>query len=149
MRIHGPRRRREKWGDQAGFTLIEVMIAFVIMGIGLLTIGLAQLSALRMTTRSRQVSQAMYLAQEQLDLFQAARPTAGGTFNDPGNPIDVDPNDREAGTFNRSWNIQLNNPAVGLATVQVTVVINNPEGGPGNYATQNQVILQGIVPTGP
>ena len=138
-----PFRKRGPDGE-SGFTLIEVMIAFVIMGIGLLTIALAQLTAMRITTRSKQMTQAMYLAQEQLDFFQAVPPTAAGAFNDPQNPIDIDTNDRDMGTFNRSWNITLNAPQPGLSTVQITVVWNNPEGGTQQSGPQ-QVTLNGVV----
>lgn len=131
-------------GNEGGFTLIEVMIAFVIMGIGLLTIALAQMTAMRMTARSKQMSQAMYLAQEQLELFTAVVPTAAGNFQDPLNPIDIDPNDRDMTTFNRSWNITLNTPTAGVHTVNVTVVWNNPEGGSSSSGVQ-QVSLNGVV----
>lgn len=139
-----PIHKRSADGTEAGFTLIEVMIAFVIMGIGLLTIGLAQLTAMRMTSRSKQTSQAMYLAQEQLELFQAIPPTAGGAFLDPGNPIDIDPNDREMTTFNRSWTVTLNTPTAGVHSVTVTVGWNNPEGGAASSGLQ-QVSLNGVV----
>lgn len=139
-----PFRKRRIDGDEAGFTLIEVMIAFVIMGIGLLTIALAQLTAIRMTTRSKQTTQAVYLAQEQLELFQAIPPTVQGAFVDPGNPIDIDPNDRDMSTFNRSWNVTLNTPVAGVSTVQIIVAWNNAEGG-ANQSGIQQVTLNGVV----
>ena len=139
-----PFRKRGAGGDESGFTLIEVMIAFVIMGIGLLTIALAQLTAMRMTTRSKQMTQAMYLAQEQLEFFQGIPPTVAGAFNDPLNPIDIDPNDRDVTTFNRSWNVTLNTPTQGVSTVQITVVWNNPQGGTQQSGIQ-QVTLNGVV----
>ena len=35
-----------------GFTLLEVLLAMAILGVGVLTIGLAQLSAIKMSARS-------------------------------------------------------------------------------------------------
>ena len=54
-----------------GFTLIEVMIALTIMSVGVLSIGLAQLSALKLSTLSGRLSQAMYLAEEQMEIFRS------------------------------------------------------------------------------
>lgn len=129
----------------AGFTLVEVMIALLILAVGLLTIGLAQVSALRMSTRSKQMSQAMYLAQEQLEVFVAAPPAAGGTFQDPNNPIDVEVADRDLTTFNRSWTITTGVPRPGLSTIQVQVTWNAGEGGLGAMPARQTVTLQGVV----
>ena len=52
-----------------GVTLIEVMIAMTLLAIGLLAVGVAQISALKISAKSKNLSQAMYLAQEQLGLF--------------------------------------------------------------------------------
>lgn len=132
--------------NEAGFTLIEVMIALVIMGIGTLTIALAQLTALRMSTESRQMTQAMYLAEQQLDQFYISPPVLAGNFQDPGNPIDIDPADTDLTTYNRSWAVQLNTPSPGLSTVTVQVVWNNGQGGPGDTGPASRTAtLQGIV----
>ena len=144
MRI--PIRKRSASGEEAGFTLIEVMIAFVIMGIGLLTIGLAQLTAMRITTKSRHMQQAMYLAQEQLELFQVSTtPLVAGAFQDPGNPIDVDPNDRDLANFNRSWTVTPNTPQAGLSSVSVTVLWNAPEGQQTGAVIPQTVTINGII----
>lgn len=137
-----PIRRR---GAEAGFTLVEVMIAMVILAVGLLTIGLAQLTALRMTTRSKNMSQAMYLAQEQIEAFLAAPPAAGGTFQDPNNPIDVEVADRDLTTFNRSWTIVTGVPRPSMSTVSVQVTWNAGEGGLGAMPARQTVTLQGVV----
>ncbi len=54
--MHEPIKRAE------GFTLLEVLISMAILGVGVLTIGVAQLSAIKMSSRSSHLSQAMYLA---------------------------------------------------------------------------------------
>lgn len=131
---------------QRGFTLIEVTIALVIMGIGLLTIALAQLTAMRMSTQSRQISQAMLLAEQQMEAFYVAPPVAGGVFQDPTNPIDIDPGDDDFTNFNRSWTVQLNTPRAGMHTVSVQVLWNDaPAAGNDLGAARRTVQLQGIV----
>jgi type IV pilus assembly protein PilV len=138
MRLH----RSGRHAREAGLSLIEVMIALVVLGVGLLTIAAAQLTSLRMGTKSKHMQQAMYLAQEQLELFQIAPPQAAGTFQDPANPIDVFPNDRDLTGFNRSWQVTQNTPQAGLSTVAVTVVWNNSV---GNNGAPRSVTLTGIV----
>ena len=86
------RRTQDPAHSQAGFTLIEVMVAFAIMSIGVLPIGLAQLSALRLSSTSSRLSQAMYLAEEQMETFRsmpwgAAFTLAAVDVDDPGNPL--------------------------------------------------------------
>lgn len=112
---------------EQGFTLLEVLIAMVILGIGILSIGLAQISSVKVASKSRSLSQAMYLAQEQLDLFMTM-PEADPIFAtpvaddpDPVGPIDVNASDSDNTTFTRSWTIEPNTPAVGLTRITVTV----------------------------
>ena len=108
-----------------GFSLVEVVIASLIVAVGLLAIGLAQLSSMRMTSRSKQMSQAIYLAQEQIETFQAM-PASDPTFSTAGEVID--PNTitlgsagDEISTFRRRYTITPNQPSAGLTTVTVTV----------------------------
>ena len=73
-------RRSKSRQAESGFTLIEVMIATGLIAIGLLSIAVAQLSALKMAARSKNLSRAMYLAEVQLDEFQAM-PLSHATFS--------------------------------------------------------------------
>lgn len=128
-----PRRDRE-----AGFTLIEVMIAMIIMAVGLLTIGLAQLTAIRMATTSKYMSQAMYLAEQQMEIFHLM-PAADvvamvGTTADGSNPIDLA--DGDATAFDRSWTVVLDTPETDVITITVDVNWLNETG------TQRNVSLQ-------
>ncbi len=136
MRIGDPRTR----AAESGFTLLEVMIALVIMAVGLLTIALAQLTAMRMANESRQMSQAMYLAEQQMSTFYLAAPAAAGAFQDPGNPIQVSANDDDLTTFNRSWVVQTDVPVAGLTTVAIQVAWNNAAN-----AGRRNVTLNGIL----
>ena len=140
VRIHSRERQ------EAGFTLIEVMIAMIIMGVGLLTIALAQLSAMRMGTTSKQMTNAMNLAEQQIQVFYVSPPIAAGTFQDPGNPIPADLSGDDLSSFNRSWQVQTDTPSAGLSTVTVTVVWNNGLGGVGDTGAQSRTVrLQGVV----
>ncbi len=140
MNAREPAQRR----NESGFTLIEVMISLVIMGVGLLTIALAQLTSMRVANESRQLSAAMYLAEQQMGAFYLNVPPAAGTFPDPNNPIEVAPNDDDLTTFNRTWTVQTDTPRPGLTTVSIQVVWNTPQGNAANAGRRN-VTLQGIL----
>jgi prepilin-type N-terminal cleavage/methylation domain-containing protein len=106
----------------SGFTLLEVMIAMGILATGLLAIATAQLWAMHRTGRSRHQTQALHLAQQQMETFHAipigSLPVSG---NDPNNPLDPDPNDGDVTTFTRSWVVQPDTPLAGITTITVTV----------------------------
>ncbi len=130
--------------SEAGFTLLEVMLAMTILGVGVLTIGLAQLSAIKISSRSEHMSQAMYLAQEQMEVFMAMPQTspfldvAVVDAPDPVGLIDIDATDNDATNYSRSWTVEPNVPNLGLTRITITVTWNTASRGP------TQVQLQGI-----
>jgi type IV pilus assembly protein PilV len=60
-------------GAQSGFTLLEVMIAVVILSVGLLGMALLQSTSLRATQASNERSQATLLIYEMMDMVRANR----------------------------------------------------------------------------
>jgi prepilin-type N-terminal cleavage/methylation domain-containing protein len=127
IEIYTNRRRR-------GMTLLEVSIALMILGFGILGVAAAQLSSLRFSDKSRARSDAHYLAQQQMEAFQAmsaaaieAIRTDPGYPNDPANPIDPDPADNFVAQFNRRWNIQPNTPEPGVYAIRVDVTWTSRE----------------------
>ena len=136
-----PRRAQYPASPPHGFTLIEVMIALSIMSVGVLSIGLAQLSALKLSTMSSRLSQGMYLAEEQMEIFRSM--PWGATFTtavvdqpDPTNPIL--PVNGDAASYNRSWTIVPNQAPHNLTEITITVTWTNATG-----SLQNAV-LKGI-----
>jgi len=131
MKIHG---RITLSGHESGFTLLEVMIAMAILGVGLLSIAVAQLSAIKLSSRSKNLQQAMFLAREQMDDIEAlplgsALLQVGATTNDPGNPLSTSTDPDDQTTYNRSVTVTPNSPSAGLAQVSVTVIWNGAQGG--------------------
>ena len=59
---------------ESGFTLIEVMIAMTILSIGLMSIAVAQLTAIKVSSRSKHLQDAMFLARERMDTLAAIVP---------------------------------------------------------------------------
>lgn len=56
---------------QDGMTLIEVLVAVLILGVGLLGAAMVQLNALKYTDSSRMTSQASFIAYDMLDRIRA------------------------------------------------------------------------------
>jgi type IV pilus assembly protein PilV len=61
----------ERAGGQRGFTLIEVMIALVVLAMGMATMGAMQLHALRGGNSGRHATQAASLAKGQMEQLQS------------------------------------------------------------------------------
>jgi Tfp pilus assembly protein PilV len=108
--------------------MLEVAIALAILAFGLLATTAGQLSAIKLSRSSRLNSLALYLAEEQLEVFQsmsgadlAALTAAVGYPDDPLNPIDPHPGDDVEMAFERRWIIQPDTPEAGVITVTVEV----------------------------
>ena len=107
--MRNPRRISSTHFRQGGFTLIEVMIAVLILAFGLLGFALLQTMNVRFTNSANQRSQATNLAYEMLDQMRANRlaavqyageyeGTAGGC--DPGAAVN-------AAAFKATWECRL------------------------------------------
>ena len=114
------RERRNR--NESGFTILEVMIAMAILAMGFLAVASAQIYALQRTAKSKHLTRALHLAQEQMEAF-SSMPIASlpATGNDPTNPIDPDPNDNDQVTFLRTWVVEPNTPSTGITRLTVNV----------------------------
>lgn len=129
------RRRAKVDRRRSGISMIEVVIALAILGFGVLAGAAAQLTAIKLTSKSRMRTEAYYLAEQQMEAFRVMSGASIDTIiaagpNDPGNPIDPDPNDGLARSFNRSWTITTDAPEAGLYTIEVRVIWVDPLGLP-------------------
>jgi len=131
MVIHG---RLSDSNGSSGFTLLEVMIAMAILGVGLLSIAVAQLTAIKVASKSKNLQQAMFLAREQMDDLEALPASSpilltADTTDDPNNPIQVSNDEGDMTRFTRSFTVTPDEPEAGLALVVVTVAWNSNQGG--------------------
>jgi len=121
---------------EQGFTLVEVMIAMLLLLIGMSGVALAQLQALRSGSGSAQKSKALYLAEEKLEEFHAMSFTssalsATGVVQDNNNhAIDIDTSDEDLTEYYRCWLITRNSPTTGVTTITVEVRVGDPNCDP-------------------
>ncbi len=115
--------------NEHGVSLLEIMVALAIFGIGLVIAVRTLPESNAKTTRSRNLSIAVNLAQEGIEElmgrpFNHADLTAGA-HNDPDNPI--------RNHFTRQWEITDATPVAGMKMISVSVTF--PASGTDSLAT--------------
>ncbi len=135
--------RRQRHGA-SGFTLIETMFAMGILAIGILGVAGSLLTSLKLSRDSRSQTHAMYLAEQQMELFLLMRGDEidavladPGYPNDPAGTIDPDPNDDDDMTFTRSWEILPDDPEPGVFRLTVIVGFTDDQGTPRTRRLQS------------
>ena len=112
--------------NDSGFTLLESVIALGILAFGILSVAGALITSIKFSRQSRSLTQAMNLAEQQIELFQSMPAAdvliAASVTSDPLNPIDPSPGDADTRTFTRSWTIQ--DAAVEAGVISMTVLVN-------------------------
>ncbi len=131
--------------SEFGFTLIEVMIAMVILSVGLLSIGVAQLSAMKMSSKSRHLSQATFIAEQQLEEFMAQPATASfysSAVTDLADPNttdwDLDESDDDQTAYSVLLTVEPDQPSAGLTRLTVNVTWESAS------AAVHEINLQGV-----
>ena len=123
--------------NQRGFSLVEAMIAMVILSVGLLAVGLMQIGAMKGNTNALSRSDGVAMAQSQLDILRSL-PLNDAQLVDTGSALDAgsavgnaNPNDALADHTNGVvagsngqqytifWNVVDNTPVPGTKTVRV------------------------------
>jgi type IV pilus assembly protein PilV len=108
---------RAMLNSQRGASLVEIMVALVIFAVGI-TMAIRNLpEGNAKTTRSRNMSIAVNLAQEKMEDLLAQpysdADLSGGTHTDLDNPL--------RGHFTRTWTVTDNNPVPDMKFVSVSV----------------------------
>ena len=111
-----------------GISLLEVMIAAAVLGFGLLAASLGQLAAIKNSRGSRAHTEAMYLAEQQMEIFHSMAATDVITAKtdpdypaDPNNPIDPDPGDDDSTQYTRRWYITEDDPENNSISIRIEV----------------------------
>ena len=92
----------------AGFTLLEVLFAIVIVAVGLLAVAHMQLTAVQGNRAGGNLSVATHLAEQELERLKASSfdgpDLAPGNHADPNNPVNSSGN--SGGIFTREWLVE-------------------------------------------
>ena len=103
--------------NRRGFTLIEVMVAVVVLSIGLLAVVKMSMMYMNSNTYNNQSAACTIYAQEKmeelLDLSAADTDLNVGTHSDASNPV--------RSTFNRFWTVTDDDPVPDMKRVEVRV----------------------------
>jgi prepilin-type N-terminal cleavage/methylation domain-containing protein len=101
--------------DQGGFTMIEALVALVVVGVGMLTLLQLAPRATHSGTQGRRISEAMSLAQDKVEELKAmpveSADLASGTHIDGA----------DLGAFTRRWEVTTDSPISGMRKVEVRV----------------------------
>ena len=134
--FRGPLGSRRSPNDR-GFTLVEMMIALVLFGVGLMALAQTLPNGLSVRDRARRMSVATNLAQEEMERLRglpfAHADLAGGNHIDPTSPID--------GAYVRMWTVRDGTPAPDMK--RVTVRVTFPTSGPDSMSTMTTQISRG------
>jgi prepilin-type N-terminal cleavage/methylation domain-containing protein len=103
--------------SQKGMSLVEIMVALVIFGLGI-TMALRMLpSSNVISSRSRSITMATNLASEKLEELMSVSynhtDLAAGAHQDPDNPINQH--------YRRSWDVTVDSPVEGMKQLSISV----------------------------
>lgn len=118
--------------DNKGFSLLEVLLAVVILSVGLLGVAGLQATAINGNLHGSTVSQATVLAQDVIERVRMTDYDAVTATNFPETEDNVD-----GSIFNRTIQIEDNVPSNELKRVTVTVF--------WSLSTQHRVVLRTII----
>ena len=127
-----------------GFTLLEVMIALVILSVGLLGLAALQLVAVRSNSFSSEMTYATMIAQQQAEVLKNLAYTDGnltsGSHAAMGSSKGVQ--------YTVTWNVTDDVPATNMKSVNVTVEWQSLRQGDAGQTAQQQTVtakLQTII----
>jgi prepilin-type N-terminal cleavage/methylation domain-containing protein len=117
--------------DRQGFSLVEVLIAMVVLAVALMGLATLQVRCIRSNDLANRTTQATNLAQVQLEelLFRVAigEHFAAGNYEDDENPVSV-PADDAGAIYTRSWTFTDDDPVAAARTITVLVAWDDTMG---------------------
>jgi prepilin-type N-terminal cleavage/methylation domain-containing protein len=104
-------------GSNHGFTLVEMMVALVLFGVGMMALAQSLPRGLSVRDQARRMTVASSMAQEGVERLRNLpfnhADLADGNHTDPDNPVE--------GAYSRRWAIQVDTPVPDMKRVTMTV----------------------------
>ena len=124
--------------DRRGFTLVEMMIALVLFGVGMMALAQVLPNGLSVRDKARRMSVATSMAQEEVERLRNLpfnhADLGGGNHSDPDNPVD--------NAFQRTWVVQNDTPVPDMKRIAVTVTF--PTDSADSQAVMTTMIARGL-----
>jgi type IV pilus assembly protein PilV len=128
-------RRIARRRPEEGFTLIEVLIAFAVLAVGMLALAAMQIHAMRGGRSGRHLSEAATIARSQIEDFQRlafadpALVATGGwsAAQTVDRVVQANPSDQVEQSYALQWRISDLNPGPTLKAIDVRVTWNEPD----------------------
>jgi len=114
----------EKLKKEAGFTLIEVLIAITIFAVGLLAVAAMQNSAILMNSNAGKLTNLSTLGMDKIEELSALSyndPWLETAGNPPGNDTAGNTHEEVSGDYTISWTVIDDNPLTSTKNITVTV----------------------------
>jgi type II secretory pathway pseudopilin PulG len=117
-------------GSNCGAGLVEVLVALALFSIVAAGLATTTIGSTRRNERSKAIAAAAALVHDKIEHLRALDPEkdppdlAAGDHADPGNPMTA--TGTPGGIFTRSWSVQRDTPARGLARVVVRASATGP-----------------------
>ena len=112
--------------DDKGLTLLEVLVAMVVLSLGLLALTKMQLTAIQVNAASGRLTQGTAIAQDKVEQLMAS-PYDDAELDDqtPVKEVTTYTEKRLAEGYTITWTVDQDNPAVGVKTINVNVTWSN------------------------
>lgn len=121
-----------------GFTLLEVMIALVILSVGLLGLGALQLVAVKANSFSSEMTYATMLAQQHAEILKSL--DYDNANLDPANNPFTAVGSGKGVQYTVTWNVTDNAPDTDMKTVDLTVVWQSLRQGASDQTTEQKTV---------
>ncbi len=107
--------------NQHGFTLMEIIIAIMILTVGLLAVAKMQVSAIRGNYMSSNTTAALALAEEKMEDLLQKEYTHADLSNGNHEQVNINEAGQAGGIYHRIWVVQDDTPISNTKTIIVTV----------------------------
>ena len=112
--------------DEKGLTLLEVLVAMVVLSLGLLALAKMQITAIQVNAISGRLTQGTAFAQDKVEQLMAL-PYADAKLDDqtPVGEFTTYTETRPAQGYTITWTVDQDTPAVGVKTINLKVTWSN------------------------